>query len=448
MNMTTDSIRTFRYKFALVLEVSDFLHTDFTVTYGRIMQFDKNKSAFIHQWYPFVEGYSKDFINSILKELDYEPKLALDPFAGSGTTPVEMQDIGLECYSFEVSPFMHLLATVKLERNYTDEEFQDSLIIVGKILNGPKLPIRSLMPLPLAKTFQPKENLKKWVFDREVMNGILDIKYAIQQLTDIKYQKLFKICLAAILLDISNTYRDGKSLKYKKNWQEKKTKRKEVHAKFLSRLTEIIRPDIIKLEKLNFDVENKAKCIYGDVRQNLALVPDQSIDLVVTSPPYLNSRDYTDIYIAELWMLDLVNNYDELRALRKRTLRSHVQVKHGEIETVNSIELKAVLMKFEENDSSHWNNELIPMIKGYFHDMNTLFTLLKKKMIPGKKIFFNVANSAYHGIEIQVDEIVAQIAVNNGFVVNEIRKARNLKPSSQQKELIGSLRETVIVLTS
>jgi len=412
------------------------------------MQFDKNKSAFIHQWYPFVEGYSKDFINSILDEIDYEPILALDPFAGSGTTPVEMQDIGLECYSFEVSPFMHLLATVKLERAYTHEEFQDALITVGQILNGPRLPIRSLMPLPNAQTFQPKPHLKKWVFDRTVMDGILDIKYAIKQLEDVKYRQLFKICLASILLDVSNTYRDGKSLKYKKNWQDKKTKRREVHSKFLSRLVDIIQPDIIELEKLEFDVNNKSRCIYGDVRQNLALLPDHSIDLVVTSPPYLNSRDYTDIYIAELWVLDLINNYDELRALRKRTLRSHVQVRHGEVETVDSAELESVLNKFEVSNNAHWNKELIPMIKGYFFDMNTLFTLLKQKMIPGKKIFFNVANSAYYGIEIQVDEIVAEIALNNGFTVNEIRKARNLKPSSQQKDLIESLRETVIVITS
>ena len=82
------------------------------------MQFNKNQTAFIHQWYPFVEGYSKEFITNIIEEIDYEPQFALDPFAGSGTTPVELQEMGINCYSFEVSPFMHLLATVKLEREY------------------------------------------------------------------------------------------------------------------------------------------------------------------------------------------------------------------------------------------------------------------------------------------------------------------------------------------
>jgi DNA modification methylase len=82
------------------------------------MQFNKNKTEFVHQWYPFVEGYSKEFITNIIDEIDYEPEFALDPFAGSGTTPVELQSMGINCYSFEVSPFMHLLATVKLDQDY------------------------------------------------------------------------------------------------------------------------------------------------------------------------------------------------------------------------------------------------------------------------------------------------------------------------------------------
>ena len=34
------------------------------------MQFNKNKLEPFHRWYPFVEGYSKEFIQSIILELD------------------------------------------------------------------------------------------------------------------------------------------------------------------------------------------------------------------------------------------------------------------------------------------------------------------------------------------------------------------------------------------
>lgn len=429
-------------------KTNQFTVLDYTDTYSRIMQFDKNKSVFIHRWYPFVEGYSKEFIQSIVDELDYKPQLAFDPFAGSGTTPLELQELGIKCYSCEVSPFMHKLASVKLENNYSKSGFEDALITVGEILQGKLLPIRSLMPLPEAKTFQPKKGRKKWIFDRTVMSGILDIKYAISQLKQEIYKDLFSIALASILLEVSNAYRDGKSLKYKSNWQDTKLKRREVHSKFLNKLNDTFLPDMEIFESKKFELENRDLCLKGDIRNVINQIPDNSIDLVITSPPYLNSRDYTDIYIAELWMLDLVKSYQDLRDLRKSTIRSHVQVKHGKVELINSSELKRVISELEKNQEEHWNTELLGMIKGYFSDMDSLFSSLKKRMKPGKKVFFNVANSAYYGVRIKVDEIVAEIAANNGFKVEELRKARDLNPSSQQKDLISSLRETVIVLTS
>lgn len=412
------------------------------------MQFNKNKTSFIHQWYPFVEGYSKEFITNIIEEIDYDPQFALDPFAGSGTTPVELQEMGINCYSFEVSPFMHLLATVKLERNYNLQNFIDHHIAMGQFLNGKLHNIRQLILPPLANTFQPGKGKKKWVFDIGVMNGILDIKYAISLVPVEKYRKLFSIALASILLDVSNVYRNGKCLSYKEDWEDKKTSRRKVHKKFLDKLSNLIQPDIEKLETIVSTVNNLKYCIHGDVRNSISQIPNGSIDLVITSPPYLNSRDYTDIYMAELWILDLVKNYEELKQLRHNTFISHVQVKHGEIDALEIPELKNVLKKLNFKKNEMWNDDLPTMIKGYFKDMDTLFSQLKLKMQPRKKIFFNVANSAYYGVEIKVDEIVSAIAENHGFTIDEIREARQLKPSSQQKETIKSLRESVIVMTS
>jgi DNA modification methylase len=429
-------------------EISPYLLKDYTEVYKPIMQFNKNKTAFIHQWYPFVEGYSKEFITNIIEEIDYEPQFALDPFAGSGTTPVELQEMGINCYSFEVSPFMHLLATVKLEREYNLQDFIDHHIIIGQLLNGTLQHIRKLMSVPLAQTFQPRKGKDKWVFDVGVMNGILDIKHAISLVPDEKYRKLFSIALASILLDVSNVYRNGKCLSYKEDWKERKTKRREVHKKFLDKLSNLIQPDIEKLEAIESTVKNLKYCIHGDVRKSISEIPNGSIDLVITSPPYLNSRDYTDIYLAELWILDLVKNYEELKQLRHNTFISHVQVKHGEIEELEIPELKRVLSKLNAKKVEMWNDDLPTMIKGYFKDMDTLFAQLRLKMQSNRKVFFNVANSAYYGVEIKVDEIVSAIAETHGFIIDEIREARQLKPSSQQKETIKSLRESVIVMTS
>ena len=145
-------------------------------------------------------------------------------------------------------------------------------------------------------------------------------------------------------------------------------------------------------------------------------------------------------------MLDLVNTYEGFVNLRKNAMRSHVQIKHGLIETLEIPALKNVLSQLEKNKKDHWNNELLNMVKGYFKDIDILFEQLSKKMIVGGKVYFNVANSAYYGVHIEVDKIVASIAQYHGFLIEEIRQARNLKPSIQQKNLISTLRESVIVM--
>ena len=63
----------------------------------------------------------------------------------------------------------------------------------------------------------------------------------------------------------------------------------------------------------------------GDTRQSLAALRSNSHDLVITSPPYLNSFDYCDVYRPELFVGGFVNSNMELRAIRIQTIRSHVQ---------------------------------------------------------------------------------------------------------------------------
>ena len=47
-------------------------------------------------------------------------------------------------------------------------------------------------------------------------------------------------------------------------------------------------------------------------------IPDQSVDLVITSPPYLNSRDYTDTYMVELKALGYMEDLNEIKGCVKK----------------------------------------------------------------------------------------------------------------------------------
>lgn len=420
---------------------------DCTEKYHSIMVFDKNKDVLVHRWYPFVEGYSKEFIEDILQELPFTPQCALEPFCGSGTTPVELQNHNIRCYSFEVSPFMHLLAKVKLERTYDEKMFVCYRNKVAESLSRPITDIRVLEDVPFGDTVVRKEGLKKWNFHDATLDGILDIRHAIRtEVDDERYKDLFAIALSSIILDMSNLFRNGKCLSYRKGWETRVYDRKQVHQRFLNKLDTVISEDIRILSSQPAGVCNSDICCFGDVRKNIDKVPDNSLDLIITSPPYLNSRDYTDIYMLELKVLQLVNSHEDLQNLRKNTIRSHVQVKYGEVKPIDNLRLKQCLSGMKKSEAKGWNSDILNMICGYFEDMQQLFSAFARKMHNGGVIYFNVANSAYFGVEIPVDYIVSDIAEDCGFTVREIRKARDIKTSPQQSNLIGKLRESVLVI--
>lgn len=79
-----------------------FKHTNYYKTYGRIMQFNKNKKEPIHRWYPFVEGYSREFIQSIVSEMERADLMCLEPFSGSGTTALELQNCGIHVFRLKL----------------------------------------------------------------------------------------------------------------------------------------------------------------------------------------------------------------------------------------------------------------------------------------------------------------------------------------------------------
>ena len=419
-----------------------FKYTDYYDNYGRIMQFNKNKKEPVHRWYSFVEGYSKDFINSILNEMNKTNLVCLEPFSGSGTTSLELQNNNIPCYAFEINPLMYNIAKVKLENNYDlkDLEFWHDFIQKKRIISNVKLETEF-------STLYEGEEKTKWNYNEVVGKAIQKLNISINQIKEEKYKDLFLVALASILLDVSNLYRNGKCLSYKKNWKEITFFEIDVFKKFDNKINKEIKVDIQGIKK---STQNNKDILFNeDSRIGIEKrIPDNSIDLVITSPPYLNSRDYTDTYMLELKTLGLTKTLKDIKKLRENTLRSHVQIKWQDTESINNKTLENTfdLLTKSIKKKQLWNSSILDMIRLYFVDIQKIFHVLYKKMKQKGRIYFNVSNSAYFNILINTLDICAEIATNEGFKVIEIREARKLKTSPQQRNKIKNLLEGVIVI--
>ncbi len=68
--------------------------------------FELAKQEPVHGWYAYLEGYSASFVDSLRARYMPGARRIIDPFAGTGTTPITLACGGLECGYCEVNPVM------------------------------------------------------------------------------------------------------------------------------------------------------------------------------------------------------------------------------------------------------------------------------------------------------------------------------------------------------
>ena len=68
----------------------------------------------LHEWYPWLEGYSPAFVESVIGSYCPNAKTVCDPFGGAGTTPLTASRLGKKAYYTEINPVLQFLTASKV----------------------------------------------------------------------------------------------------------------------------------------------------------------------------------------------------------------------------------------------------------------------------------------------------------------------------------------------
>ena len=302
--------------------------------------------------------------------------------------------------------------------------------------------------------------LSEKVFNREILQTLLHLKEKIKQIYNRKIQKLFLVAWLSIIEQVSNVKKEGNGIKYKNRKRTKKgyisidkevwennnfpkDKRKYVLSIFKNKIN-IIKTDIEKNYGL---IEKKPKIFKGDCTQFNNFF-DDDLELTFFSPPYCNSFDYFEIHKVELWLGDFVKNRKEFRELKNKGFRSNTNALNGKLINYTNPYIENLISLF--NSDKLWNKKIPNVVRGYFDDMYQLLTKLFIQTQKNGYVAIVVGNSAYSGVIIPTDAIIAEFAQEIGFSLENILVTRHLTTSSQQKTALSDLkqylRESIIIL--
>lgn len=403
--------------------------------------FNHNLSLPRHRWYEFKEGFSEKLVQTAISEVGGHSRKRLnilDPFAGSGTSLVTAGRMGLNATGIEVNPYLSFAAKAKCTPSSNNRQlFRQQL---SEILFKSRHEVTS--PLEGISTFTKSSHNKKWLFNKSVLRGFAAIDNSLKKYR--RFRKPLRLALFASLMECCNAKRDGKCLRYKKDWETRGDTSSDLRDIFKKR-AEIVFDD---MSIYPFDA-NGLISLQGDTRVVLKTLKSRSYDLIVTSPPYLNSFDYSDVYRPELFVGGFVNSNDELRQIRLRTVRSHVQVNWEPSSCVSSPMIAPIVERLETKQL--WSSKLPAMIQSYFADMTEVLTETYRLIRANGQAWIVVSTSAYGGVEVPVDLILADIASQVGWRLRSVNVLRQMRAAGQhwshlEPDAKLPLRESLIIL--
>jgi DNA modification methylase len=337
---------------------------------------NENTSFLTHDIHTYPAKFIPQIPAQLISRLSMHGDLILDPFGGSGTTAFEAVRLGRRATSIDANPIATLIAKVKtLKLDARDlvelHQIESSL---KKYLCGQDSSPEKLLE-QYSDLIPDIPNRTKWFSDISC-GELAQIKYYINQMGSENAKNVANLALSKIIINVS--FQDSETRYVSKM---KNVKIGEPTTRYLSALKPL-------LEKIRKTESSLRYGVVNFITANTLMlsskeIPDESIDLIVTSPPYGNAYDYHLYHRFRLLWLGY--NPD---TLRKIEIGSHLRHQHEK----NGFDV-------------------------YLGEMSQFLMLAFRVLKPGRYAAIVIGDSIYAGAHYNTADSLAREADGIGFHV-------------------------------
>lgn len=394
--------------------------------------FKDSLNAPIHRWFKYPAGYSYRLVEEKIRQYGLTHlHLVLDPFVGSGTTSVEAKRHGVNSIGIEAHPFVQWVAKTKLNWSSSIaaivETYQDVIPTAQATVSADGVNLR-IVPELVRKCYS-ESNLV----------SLLAIRDAIAKEADSDEVRDF------LNLALTDTLRNAS--KAATGWpyvapakmHQKKTE-KDAFEAFAIQVRRML-DDLEFMQTYYPGNEISTRIIFGDARDPNAKIKPASVDLALTSPPYLNNYDYADRTRLETYFFGWYGSWREIteNVREKLIISATTQVTRnkGRPNVMLSDEIKLFEPKLFD-ELSRKVAELTTrrlhkggkksydiMVAGYFNDMFKVFRHVHSYLKHRSDFVLVLGDSAPYGVYIPTQEYLARLGLGIGFKSYRIEQLRS-----------------------
>ncbi len=374
--------------------------------------FKSSKKQPLQRWFNYAEGFSMDFVKSIIEKYFGDANNIYEPFAGTGTTIFACNSLMKDCCYSEVNPLMFFQIQTKIDllrlkdKNIFSSQIDYFLKELDKMYSDAKMDEK--LKLSYHKTFENSIYFSEISFEfiLKMKTIIRNIETANKLLAD-----TLSMAIISILLQISMLKKSGDvRFKTKRELENDNVIPMEIFKKQL----EIIKNDIL-LYGEDFHI-NSFPILFNS--KKIRFTNDFYFDGIITSPPYLNGTNYIRNTKIELWFMEYIKNKDDLRFFRNEIITSGINdvivTTDDEKRIIGGISnlLDKTIKELKQNA---YDLRIPLMAEQYFSDMYVTFEGIKKHLKEGSHVAIDIGDSIFGGIHIPTDLILIEILETLSF---------------------------------
>ncbi|MBM3216986.1 site-specific DNA-methyltransferase [Candidatus Poribacteria bacterium] len=256
---------------------------------------ERLRTRHVHRLHPYLGKFIPQLVEVFLRKYFRPGQTVGDPFAGSGTTLVQANELGIGAFGCDLSAFNVLLARVKTARyriETVEKETYDALEKTRRAAasHDPQLPLFG-EPSELRLPVVTQDYLTQW-FAPQALNQLLTYREAIER-GDYEYPDVLRVILSRSArsarltthfdLDFPKQPQTGPYWCYKHSRECQPT---TDALKFLRRYSADTAKRLKEFASVRTDAD--VAVVHG----NSSVIEYPRMDGIITSPPYVGLIDY------------------------------------------------------------------------------------------------------------------------------------------------------------
>lgn len=404
--------------------------------YNKDWNFEEYKmSEYTHAIHSYPAMMMPRIARNVIQEYATSESIVLDPYMGSGTTLLEgmVENVG-KVIGFDLNPLAVLISTAKTTKfNLENIKMEiDNLDYHLSVLSNYEHPSFTI--------------LESW-FKQENIDELARLKAVINNIEDSDVRLFFSVVFSETVRHVSFT-RNGEFKLYKIPESKRDSHNPDAIAIFSQKLQSVYTTVKDFYENTTFLNSQTDVTIMNAAITDSDVKPN-SIDLVVTSPPYGDSNT-TVAYgqfsrLANEWL-----DFPEPISLDRRLMGG---VKAKEIVKFDIAELDDAISMINEKEKLE-KNKRVPSVVSFYKDYEESIEKVAEVVKHGGVVAYLVGNRRVRDVELQTDIITAKMFEKFGFthektIVRDILNKRmpsKTSPTNNRGQKVKTMAHEYLVI--